>query len=172
MTGEILSVPFAAAALVLCVAGVAKLRSPHPASGALASLGLAAGPGPVRVLGALEVALGCSGLIAPGALVAVPMAAAYAVFALVARLLVSRRASCGCFGESEVPASTGQSVLSVVLATVCVLAAVRVPASLLWMLARPVGLSAALVLALAGCAYAIVVAYTLLPSAWAAWSPR
>lgn len=170
--GEILSVPFAAAALVLCVAGVAKLRSPQAASSALSSLGVGAGAGRVRALGALEVTLGCYSLIAPGAVVAAIMAAAYTVFAVVARLLVSRRASCGCFGESELPASTAQSLLSTVLAALCVLAAVRAPSSFLWMLARPAGLAAALVVALAGCAYAIVVAYTLLPSAWAAWSPR
>jgi len=169
---EVLGVPFAAAALVLCIAGVAKLRSPHPAARALAALGLGAAPGLVRALGAFEVALGCWGLIAPGAVVAAATAAAYAVFAVLARLLVLRRASCGCFGESELPASTWQSALSSVLAALCVIAAVRAPASFLWMLGRPAAMAAGLLVALVGCAYAIVVAYTLLPAAWAAWSPR
>ncbi len=172
MTRELLSVPFAAAALVLCVAGIAKIRSPRAATGALSSLGVGAVPGLVRALGALELLLGCYSLIAPGVETAAAMAAAYAVFAVVARLLVSRRASCGCFGESELPASMTQSLLSAGLAALCVGAAVHAPASLLWMLARPVSLAAALVISLAGCAYAMVVAYTLLPSAWAAWSPR
>jgi hypothetical protein len=168
---EILSVPLAAAALVLCAAGTAKLRSPTGAVRAVRALGAHASPGLIRALGVLEFALGAWCLVSPGPRAAAVAACMYAAFAAVARALASRQASCGCFSDSDLPASAAQCLLSVVLAAVCVAGAVRTPRALEWMLARPAGLAGSLVLAVVGCAYAIVTAYTLLPSAWSAWSP-
>jgi hypothetical protein len=168
--GDVLSVPFAAAALVLCAAGTAKLRSPMGAVRALRTLGLRASRGLVRALGALEVALGGWCLVAPGPSAAAAAACMYAGFAVVARALASRQASCGCFGDSDLPASVAQCLLSAVLAAVCVGAAVRTPRTIEWMLGRTAGLAGTLLLAVAGCAYGIVLAYTLLPTAWSAWS--
>ncbi len=170
--GELLSVPFAAAALVLCAAGAAKLRHPGGAIRALGTIGVPASPSLVRALAALEMALGVWCLIAPGPAAAAATASLYAAFAVVARVLAVRRASCGCFGESDLPASDAQVVMSAALAGLCVAAALRTPNSLQWMLARLPGVAAALMIAVAGCAYAIVMVYTLLPAAWSAWSPN
>ena len=170
--GEALSVPFAAAAVVLCVAGVAKLRAPATASAALASLGAPTSPVAVRVLGVLELGCGCWCLIPPGRVPAACAAVAYATFAVLAWLLARRHESCGCFGESELPASLAQSLLSAALSATCALAALSSPLSLQWILARPATIAASLVIALAGCAYALIAAYTLLPEALAAWSAR
>jgi hypothetical protein len=168
---EILSVPFAAAALVLCAAGTAKLHSPTGAVRAVRALGAHASPGLIRALGVLEFALGVWCLVAPGPRSAAAAAGMYAAFAAVARALSSRQVSCGCFGDSDRPASAAQCLLSALLAAVCVAGAVWTPRALEWMLARPTGLAGTLVLAVVGCAYAIVMAYTLLPSALSAWSP-
>jgi predicted metal-binding membrane protein len=168
--GELLSVPFAAAAVVLCAAAAAKLRYPAGVMRALATIGLPGYLGLVWALAALEMALGIWCLLAPGPSAAAAMASMYAGFAVVARVLAARRASCGCFGEGDLTASAAQSLLSAVLAALCGAAAVRTPDSLQWMLGRPAGLAGALVIAVAGCAYAIVMVYTLLPSAWSAWN--
>jgi hypothetical protein len=164
--------PFLAAGGVLCVSGAAKLTSPRAAVPALALLGLPARAGLARCLAAGELGLGALALVAPGRLVAVLVAAAYAGFALVALRLVGLRAACGCFGESEAPASPVQALLSLAIAAVAVAAAVWPPGGVGWMLARPGGAGVTLALGLGGCVYGLVIAYTQLPSAWAAWEAR
>lgn len=170
--GELLSVPFAAAALVLCTAGVGKLRYPAGAMRALRTVGLPGSVGLVSALAAFEIGLGSWCVIAPGPFAAAAAASIYASFAVIGRVLVARHASCGCFGEGDLPASAAQSLLSAALAALCGVAVVRTPSSLQWMLDEPVAVAGSLLIALAGCAYAIIMVYALLPSAWAAWSPR
>jgi hypothetical protein len=167
---QLLSVPFAAAALVLCVAGAAKLRSPAGAARAITTLGLPGSRPLVRGFGALEIVLGAWCLAAPGPIPAGVATSTFAAFAVVSRALVSRRASCGCFGDGDLPASAAHVVLSALLGALCAASALGAPRSLEWMLGRPPGLAGALVIAAGGCAYAIVLAYTLLPPAWSAWS--
>jgi hypothetical protein len=160
----------ATAALVLCVAGVAKLRAPGGAVRALSVIGLPGGPVVIRGLGGAELALGIATVIHPGRAQAAAIAALYAVFAVVALVLTRRDSSCGCFGADERPASVIQSVLSAALAAIA-LAAVLAPAhGIGWMLARPVVPAAVLVLGVAGAAYAMVIGYTELPAAWGSWS--
>ncbi|MGI8904682.1 MAG: hypothetical protein ACR2IP_13760 [Solirubrobacteraceae bacterium] len=81
---DALSAPFAAVAIVLCVAGLAKLRSPGAAARFLAALGLPARPWLLRGLAAGEVALGLWGAVAPGRLAAVALVLVYATFAALA----------------------------------------------------------------------------------------
>jgi hypothetical protein len=167
--------PFAVAALVLCIAGVAKVRAPHGAAGALATLRLPSSPALVRVVALAEVTLGVWALIRPSALSAALVAIVYAVFCGLSLLLARRHAECGCFGAASggTPASAVQAVLSGVLAAVALAAAVAGVHGIGWILGSAgatIGLVAAL--GILGAAYAAVLVYTALPQAWAAWSGR
>ena len=167
-----LSAPYAVAAVLLCVAGFAKLRSPGAAARALSTAGLTVGSVPVRVFAAAEFALGAWCALAPGPLSCALMALVYVGFAALTLRLARRASSCGCFGDDRVPASIAQSVLSVVFALVA-LAGVRwVPHGITWMLERPASLAAVLVVGTAGAVYGTVLAYTELPLAWQSWGAR
>ena len=163
---DVLMAPFAVAALVLIVAGVAKLRAPAPAAAALRELGAAL---PIRAFATGEIALGVWALVAPSSVAAIALACCYAAFAVLALLLASRRAACGCFGEGDFPASRAQGLLSAVLAVASAAAAVWPPHGLL---ERPAGQAVVLMIGISASAYATVLAYTQLPAAWSAWSAR
>jgi len=167
-----LSAPFLACAGVLCVSGVAKLRSPRAAVLALDLLRLPASTVSVRVLAAIELAIAVAGLAAPSPPTALVIGAAYTVFAITAVRLTSLRASCGCFGTSGAAASPVQALLSAVLAAVAAAAAGWPPGGAGWILDRPVTQALTLTVGVAGCVYGLVVAYTQLPGAWSAWSER
>jgi hypothetical protein len=167
-----LSAPFLAAAGVLCVSGVAKLRSPRAAIPALVLLRLPASSALVRAVAAAELTIGVAALIAPATATALAVAAAYATFAVVATRLAALRASCGCFGESEAAASPVQALLSGALAVMALVAAAAPPGGLHWVLAQPAATAAIVILGLAGGVYGLVIAYTQLPSAWGAWSTQ
>ncbi len=169
---DVLTGPFAVAAIVVAAAGLAKLRSPTVAVRALRELGIPAVAGLVAVLAAAEVALGVWCLIMPRGAAAVALACCYAAFSAISLLLARRRTACGCFGESEAPASVAQSLISAVLATVCIVAAVRAPHGIGWVLGRPVDAAFVLVLGIAASAYATVLGCTQLPGVWASWSAR
>jgi hypothetical protein len=168
---EALTVPFATAALVLCIAGLAKLRSPASAVRVLVVLRLPARPGVVRPLALAELVVGVACVLRPTALTAAAMACLYATFCAVSLVLVREGSSCGCFGAGSI-ASPLQSGLSAALAALALVAAVVAPHGAGWLLTRPPEFLAVIVLGLAGSAYAIVLAYTELPRAWGAWSGR
>ena len=169
---DVLTGPFAVAAIVIAVAGIAKLRAPAVATAALYELGLPGAVWIARVLGAAEVALAVWCLVDPGLAAAVALGCCYLAFALASLALARRRAACGCFGEHEQPASLGQSAISGALAAVCFAAAAATPHDGAWVLSRPSGQAVVLALGIAGCAYAVVLAYTQLAAAWGAWSAR
>lgn len=169
---DVLTGPFAVAAIVVAVAGVSKLRAPGVATAALHELGLPSAAWIARGLGAAELALAVWCLIDPGLAAAATLGCCYLAFALTSLALARRRAACGCFGEHEHPASLGQSAISGALAAVCFAAAAATPHDVGWVLSRPAGQAAVLALGIAGCTYALVLAYTQLPAAWGAWSPR
>jgi hypothetical protein len=159
---EVLTGPFAIAALVVAIAGVAKLRAPATAADALATLGLPAARWLVRLGAMVEVALAGWCVASPGRWPAVALALAYGGFTAAAVLLVGRRASCGCFGgDAEV--SAVHLVLSPLLGLICAAAAVWTPPDVLAAGSVP------LAVGVAGAAYALVLAYTELPAAWSAW---
>jgi hypothetical protein len=167
-----LTAPFAVAALVLCAAGVAKLRSPAGAVSALVVLGLPARAVSVRALAVSEVALGVGSLLQPARATAAAVAGLYAIFAVVSFGLARRRAACGCFGVDDAPAWVGQSVLSAALAAAGLAAVIATPHGVGWILGSGVAHAAALLLAIVGSAYAAIIVYTQLPRAWPAWSAR
>lgn len=164
-----LTAPFAAAALLLCIAAAAKLRSPRVAATALSIIGLPTSAVLIRGFAVAELALGAWCLISPGRASAAVLAAAYGAFAVLTLLLARHRAACGCFGEHDAPASAFQSLMSAVLALVALLAVIDPPHGLGWVAAHD---EIVLAIGIAGAAYAAAVAYTELPRAWSAWSVR
>lgn len=171
---QALTPPFLLAAGILMLAGAAKLRSPAGAARALWTLGLPSRQAYVRALALAELALGADCALAPTGVGALALASLYGVFAVIALRLARRQASCGCFGggRGDSPASAGQGLLSGVLALLVGASAVGPPQSLGWVFARPAPTAAVLTVGLLGAAYAALIAYTQLPRAWAAWSPR
>jgi hypothetical protein len=109
-----------AAALLLCAAGLAKLRTPEPAAAMLrralpsAQRGLATSA-TIRLAAAAEVAVACVVVVDGGRLTHALLAGCYLTFAVVAlRLaLLPQRASCGCFGATDSPVGSAHVVLDV-----------------------------------------------------------
>jgi hypothetical protein len=169
---EVLAGPFLIAALALCVAGLAKLRSPQPAAQALAVAGLPGNAQLVRAFAAYELALGVYAALSTSVAAAIAVAATYTGFAVLTSALHRRQASCGCFGAEGAPASPAQSAISAVLAATAVATAAWHAHGLSWIVARPPATVLALVLGIGGAVFALVIAYSELPAAWNAWSPR
>jgi hypothetical protein len=176
---DALTGPVLAAAALVCVAAVGKLREPGGAVRALSALGLPAGVWWVRALCGLELAAGACGLVVPGPPSVAVLAGVYGTFGGGGAALRRRGAECGCFGETGdetdgetggeagAPPSVAHVLLSGALALMCAAGVVWPPHRVGWALARPV-----LALGIAGCVYAIVLAYTQLPVAWGAWRAR
>lgn len=118
----------AAAAALLVVSGIGKLRSPDPAARMIAALisvprrrrgWLTAG---VCVIGCVEIATGASMLAVGGRGPAAAVAALYLVFTVVAIRLAAtgERTACGCFGRADAPVGTAHVLLDII----CLAAAV------------------------------------------------
>ncbi|HXO08283.1 MAG TPA: MauE/DoxX family redox-associated membrane protein [Solirubrobacteraceae bacterium] len=167
---EAVTPPFAVAAIVLCVAAVAKLRSPGTAADALAVLGAPAGVALVRAIALGELALGCWCIAAPSRIGAALIALAYGGFAGLGLALARRHASCGCFGAGESRATPAQAALSAALMVVAIAATISISHGLPWIVQRGAPSAAVLLIAVVAAAYATVLAYTELPAAWGAWS--
>ncbi len=161
-----LTIPHAVAALVLCVAGLAKFRSP---AGAAQAVGLA--PGPVRVFAVGEMALGAWALADSTRLASLLMAGLYAGFAALTLRLARHGKTCGCFGAQGSPASPLQSLLSIALAGASALAAGGGTHPAGWIFGWPPGFVPLLAAGTAGAVYGIVLAYTELPRLWQSWNP-
>ena len=159
-----LAPPLIVAALVLCVAGVGKLRAPAAAATALGTR-----PWVVRALAAGELALGAACAVDPSPASAVALAVLYALFAAVAVLLMRRREACGCFGEDDFPVSPAHVIASELLGMLALAAAVAGPRGLGWVLGQPGPGAVALLIGIAGAVYAVVLVYTVVPRAWGAW---
>jgi hypothetical protein len=155
---------FLVAALVLCVAGAAKLRSPDAAA---AALGVS--PWAVRGLACGEITLGAACALLPTWPLALALALVYGGFSLAAVVFRRRGVSCGCFGDNGLPVSLAHVIASGLLGALALGAAVAGPRGLGWVLGRPAPTAAVLALGIAGALYATVIVYTQLPAAWAAW---
>jgi hypothetical protein len=131
------------------------------------------GPSLVRAAAVLELAVGLTAVVVGGRAAALAVAVGYAAFAGLTLRLAQQRASCGCFGAGEAPSGGVQLTLSAGLATVAAAAAaVWPPAAIGWVLAHSPGYAMTLLGGVGGCIYALAIAYTQLPIAWAAWSGR
>ncbi|MBI2711201.1 MAG: DoxX family membrane protein [Actinobacteria bacterium] len=119
--------PLLLAAVLLAVAGAAKLRVPDGTVRALHAAGIPAARGHGRLLGLVEVVLGASVLLVGGRALAALLAAAYLGFAtFTARLLSVDRsgAGCGCFGADDAPVGATHVAVNAALATGCLAAVV------------------------------------------------
>jgi hypothetical protein len=115
--------PFAAACVVLVLAGVSKIRRPLATRPAAAALGLPASRTAVRALGALEV-VSATVALAIGGVAAAAVAVVYGGLALAAWRLFMRSpgTACGCLGASDTPVTTTHIVVNVTAGFVAVLA--------------------------------------------------
>lgn len=96
----------AAAAVLVVVAGAAKIARPAPTAELLGSLGLPEDRRVAALLGGLEVVVGVGALAVGGPVVAVAVGALYTGFTLtVVRALAVGAESCGCFGRADAPPS-------------------------------------------------------------------
>src|SRR6185295_8309203 len=118
--------PFAAACVVLVLAGAAKIRRPLSTRPAALALGLPAAPGAVRALGAVELVAATAALVIGGA-AAGAVAVVYGALAVAAgRLLVrSPGTACGCLGDSKAPVGVSHVVVNVAAMAVAALATVN-----------------------------------------------
>ncbi len=109
----------AAAAVVLAIAGVAKLAKPAVTAEAIRAARLPSSAAAVTALGFVELVLGVSVAVwspRPGAGL---LAAFYVGFALFSwRLLIVRgpSASCGCFGQRDAPIGVEHVAVNLVVA--------------------------------------------------------
>jgi hypothetical protein len=162
---EALAPPFLVASLVLCLAGLAKLRAPDTAAAALRI-----SPSLIRGLAVGEFVLGVSCVVQPTRATAVVLAGAYATFAAVAAALRRRGLACGCFGDNDLPVSQAHVIASELLGALAAAAALASPRGLSWVVGQPIAEAVVLAVAIAAAAYATVLIFTVLPRAWNAWS--
>ena len=161
----------ASAALLLVVAGAAKLI--RPADGFAGLVGFRTRPVVVRLIGAVEAVAGIAALIA-GGLAAWIVGLLYAAFALVVlRAVLAGADSCGCFGRLDAPPSQIHVAGNLTLAAASFIAAGAasppVPALVQAAGESPAtGVALAVVIALL--AGLVLVAFTALPEALAARS--
>lgn len=173
--GEALTPPVLVAALVVAVAGVAKLRAPAAAADALHALGVAISSRSgralaVRGLATAELGLAAAAILTGQAALLFALAALYVGFALAALRLARAQASCGCFGTSVVPASEITVALNGAFASLCLAGGLVGGHGVGWILSRSATEVPVLVVSILAGAAAAVLAYTELPRAWHAWS--
>lgn len=119
---SVVSAIHASAAVLLLVAGVAKLA--RPADGFAGLVGFRARPVLVRILGGGEIVAGAGALWLGGPVAASAVGLLYAAFALaVLRALLTGAESCGCFGRLDAPPSRVHVGGNLVLAGVSFVAA-------------------------------------------------
>jgi hypothetical protein len=115
-----------AGALVLLVAGAAKVADPTRTAGALRALGWPSSRGLVRAGAAAELLVGAGALVVGGPVLAGLVAVSYLAFALfVAAALTSGTpiGSCGCLGRADTPPTALHVVVDAVLAAGALVAA-------------------------------------------------
>jgi hypothetical protein len=114
------------AALLLVVAGAAKVADPSRLAGALAELGWPSSGLLVRIAAGAETVLGVTTLVVGGRVLALLVAASYlgfALFVMAALRAGTPVATCGCFGQADTPPSPGHVLVDALLAGGAVLAA-------------------------------------------------
>lgn len=115
--------PFTAVALLLLLAGGAKLVRPDGARRALRRAGVAPPAGAVRAVGAVEAGAAITAMTTGSRPAALAVAAVYAALVAVAWRLRRRRAGCGCFGDDTAPVTGLHLAVNAVGALVALAAA-------------------------------------------------
>jgi hypothetical protein len=160
-----------AAALLLLVAGAAKIARPAPTTELLSTLGLPERREVTLAIGGLESAVGLGALVIGGPAVAAATGSLYLGFVLVVwRAMAAGAESCGCFGRVDAPPSWVHVVGNVALAGVSA-AAVAGDTPVEVMGRQPAG-GVGFVLVVGVVAGLALVAFTALPEALAARHPK
>ena len=110
---------FATAAIVLVLAGGAKLVKPHDTARALRRAGLPASPVAVRLGSGAEVLIGLTALLTADRIAATLLTASYLAFAGFVTMALVRHlplSTCGCLGEPDTPPTLAHVVLDLALA--------------------------------------------------------
>ena len=118
--------PYAAATVLLAMAGGLKVVRPTTTVRALRSAGLPANAALVRIGSAIEVVIALAALLRGGTVAAGLVAASYFAFAAFVLLAFGRGgtvSSCGCFGEVDSPPTVLHVVLNLAAALVAAAAA-------------------------------------------------
>ena len=163
---DALAGPYLASAALLVAAGGAKLIDPLSLMRALRSVGLPAPQLLVRIAAAAELALGLLAIATGSGLAAVGVALSYtafSVFVLVAMRRGGVLASCGCFGKADTPPTATHVVLTIALALVAVVVAVRPLGPLPDLLGAQPAAGAPLLVAIAAVAVTGYLVLALLP---------
>jgi len=167
---SVVSALYASAAILLVMAGAAKLS--RPAADSTGLLGFRARAGMVRLIGALEAAAGATALLVGGA-ATWAVGVLYALFALVVlrAVLVGAR-SCGCFGRLDAPPSLIHVVGNSALAAVSFAAAGESSPTFVQAIGDSPAVGAALAAVVALVAGLLLVSFTSLPEALGARTSR
>lgn len=161
----------AAAAVLLVIAGLAKVVHPRPTADMLGTLGLPGVPALATGIGVGEFVLGLLALVVGGPVLAVAVGLVYVGFALVVlRALAVGAPSCGCFGRDDTPPSWIHVVGDMVFAVASFVAAAG-STPLEVMDDQPAG-GIPFVIVVGLVAGLAVVAFTALPAALEARHPR
>ena len=163
---DALTGPVVVAGGLLALAGGLKVARPAPTVGALRAMHLPSSPHLVRLLGAMEVAIGIGAGSSLWPPMLVLLAATYLAFAafVVAALGADRPLqSCGCFGRVDTPPSGVHVVLDVLAALVALAAAVTDTPSLLATMSDQPADAAPFVVLVVVCVYLCVISLTVLP---------
>lgn len=113
------------AALLIGVAGSAKLAGPASTQVALRTAGLPSSRTTALLLGAAEIVVAAVAIVVAGRLGAALVAGAYASFATFSRRLSARsqgKAPCGCFGADSAPVTALHVWVNLAVATVALVA--------------------------------------------------
>lgn len=166
---------FFLAAGLLVLAGATKVLRPDPTAQALLDAGLPGTLGAARAVGVVEIVVGGWACVAPAAGGAIALGALYVVFAgYLGFLLVARpdTRSCGCAGPTAVPPSRLHLALNVMAgAAGFAYATTEAPTLGAWV--TGLGWSAVpIILGLVVAGWLAVVAVTLGPAAFRAWTPE
>lgn len=164
---DVVVVLHVAAALLLIVAGLAKILRPAPTAELLTSFGLPEVPAAVAVIGVVESVVGILALAVGGPLWAAATGTLYVGFIIVVgRALATGARSCGCFGRIDSPPSVLHLIGNAGFAVVSFVAAAgRTPAQV--MADQPAG-GVGFVLGAGVVAGLALVAFTAVPEALAA----
>ena len=170
---SVVSAIYASAAVLLVVAGAAKLSRPAP--GVADLLGFRAPTPLVRLVGASEAAVGIAALLVGGP-AAWAMGLLYASFVvIVLRAVLVKAGSCGCFGRLDAPPSRVHVLGNLALAAVS-FAAAGTDAAPVQAIAQSISdrpaVGAALVVEIVLMAGLGLVAFTALPEALGARTAR
>ncbi len=126
----VMSAPVFAAAIVLAIAGIAKLAKPKGTVLALHAVGLSVGTSLVSLLGFVELGLGVSVVIWPTSVLIAALGLFYLAFAVFSAIHLKKNgahASCGCFGAADTPVHPVHVVINTALVAACVAALIWPP---------------------------------------------